>query len=161
MKALIQFEYEINTHHLASLRAYFEEYKFQFEENSNTWCFYRNTGLLASWNTNPLRFASQIVFSFENQKCQASVEVDSKSTIFTKEAQMCWEVFFQEMNQVIKGSNPQTHLIEQAINNAKKSIRFNHIFVVVGMLIGGGIGQLLYSYFKSQYFMYMGILIGG
>lgn len=160
MKAIIQFDSEISANNLESLRNYLKSYNFHFEKTSEGGSFFKKKGLLAGWYTNPLNFQSHLDFKLLENKCKATFEIDSQSNIFTKEAQECWEVFMEDIARVLNGHEPQKNLVHQAITKAKKSIQFSHIYVVLGLLLGGGAGKLMHIFIGSHYFVYMGLLIG-
>lgn len=159
MKCKVTYS-SVQTNFLEELKSYFERYGFRYRETEEGLEFFKNTGILSGWYTNPLNFESQLLFTFDENQCVAQVSIDSGSTIFTKEALACWEVFLKDIGCVLRGQTENKALVEEAIHKAKNSIRFSHIYVVAGMILGGLTGQTIYSFTGSYYFIYLGLLIG-
>lgn len=160
MKAHIQFKSVVNEFTLELLRSHLEAYNFYFEKTPEGWKFSKRTGILAGWYTNPLQFASTLIFTIDNNTCSCALQIDSESTIFTKEAQACWEVFMEDMARIINGEASKKGLIDHSIAKAKSSIKFSYIFVAVGLLIGGGLGMLVKAVTEYHHFIYLGSIIG-
>jgi hypothetical protein len=119
--------------------------------------FSRTSSLFEAWESNPLKWKSEIFVTRIDNEVIAEFYVDTESQMFTIEEEKVWDSFINDFQISLQHKSTHDQNTENSISTSKKARRVYFAWIVLGALTGGMVGFLVLKYSDAKMLAYLSI----